>query len=68
MIHVYDHGSYDNLNGKDRNNMLYDRAFFDFDVENPEVKKLKRDLVELRKHGPHYKKDSQIKLKQELKI
>lgn len=65
-IHVYDHGSIDNLNGNDRDNMQYDRTFFDFDVESPEVKKLKKDLTKLRGHGPHYKKDLQAELKQQL--
>lgn len=66
MIHVYDHGSYDNLNGQDHNSIWYDRAFFDFDVENPEVKQLKKQLIPLREHGPHYKVDLQAELKQQL--
>ncbi len=66
MIHVYDHGSYENLNGKDRNTLQYDRAFFDFDVTNPEVKKLKKKLIQLRQQGPQYKEDLQVELKQQL--
>ena len=44
MTHVYDHGTCENLNGNNLSTLHYDRAFFDFDVENQEVKKHKKDL------------------------
>ncbi len=66
MTHVYDHGTCENLNGNNLSTLHYDRAFFDFDVENQEVKKHKKDLINLRKHGPHYNEDLQAELKQQL--
>ena len=66
MVHVYDHGSYDNLNGHDQDLLCYDRAFFDFDVENQTIKQIKEQLITLRENGPFYKEHLQVELKQQL--
>lgn len=67
LIHVYDHGSYDNLNGKDRNILQYDRAFFDFDVGDIEVASLKHILQHLRFRNNNGTKKLQEKLKEKLR-
>jgi hypothetical protein len=66
LIHTYDHGSYDNLKEKKNNIMIYDRVFFDFDAENEEAQKIKKELVKLRSQGLNYKKSLQNKLQEKL--
>ncbi|MBP2045147.1 CHC2 zinc finger domain-containing protein [Methanobacterium aggregans] len=65
-VHLYDHGSKRNLKLGNPKRMVFDRAFFDFDVMNNNIKKVKKKLVELRSHGINHKKDEQEKLKEHL--
>lgn len=64
--HVYDHGTIDNLNGKNKDNIVYDRAFFDFDVDDHKVSKLKKELRSLRSQGLHHEEKRQLELKQKI--
>jgi len=66
LIHTYDHGSYNNLKEKKNSIMVYDRVFLDFDAENEEARKIKKELVKLRSHGLNYKKSLQNKLQKKL--
>jgi hypothetical protein len=66
LIHTYDHGSYDNLKEKKNNIMIFDRVFLDFDAENDEARKIKKELVTLRSQGLNYKKFLQNKLQEKL--
>lgn len=68
LVHVYNHGLLGNLKRNYSNKlMLYDRAFFDFDVSNPKIKELKNNLTDLRTRGPEFEKDKQVELKKELR-
>jgi len=66
LIHTYDHGSRGNLKRKSPDKMVFDRVFFDFDVSNPEVKKIKKELTDLRSHGLKHEKSRQDELKYQL--
>lgn len=66
LIHTYDHGSRGNLKKGIPEKMVFDRVFFDFDVSNPNVKIIKKELVELRSHGLNYEKNRQEKLRMQL--
>jgi hypothetical protein len=66
LIHTYDYGSRGNLNKCNSDKMVFDRVFFDFDVSNNHIKKVKNQLVELRSQGPGYEKDKQVQLKDQL--
>ena len=66
LIHTYDHGSRGNLKRKDPEKMVFDRAFFDFDVSNDEAKKLKENLIELRSQGLGHEKVQQEELQSQL--
>lgn len=67
LIHTYDHGSLDNLKRRKNNIMVFDRVFFDFDVQNDETRKLKKELVKIRSNGLNYKKSLQKKLREKLR-
>ena len=67
LIHTYDHGSRGSLNKCNYGKMVFDRVFFDFDVCDDHLKKIKNELIELRSHGPKHKKDKQKQLKDQLK-
>jgi hypothetical protein len=66
LIHTYDHGSRGNLIRNSSDKMVFDRVFLDFDVSNPEVKKIKRELTDLRRHGLKYERSRQDELKEQL--
>lgn len=66
LVHVYDHGMYDNLNSNNNSAIQYDRVFFDFDISDPEVKKLKKDFILLRRQGSLHKKEKQLQIKEKL--
>jgi len=67
FISVYDYGSVNNLKGKKKDNLIFDRIFFDFDTKDSEAERLKTMLIALRKEGPHYKREKQADLKEQLK-
>ncbi|MDP1553293.1 MAG: CHC2 zinc finger domain-containing protein [Methanobacteriaceae archaeon] len=67
FTHVYDHGSWDNLKRGNSRRMVLDRAFFDFDVSNTQVKKIKNLLLSLRRHGPVHERDQQEELKEKIR-
>lgn len=66
LIHTYDHGTLDNLKAKKNSIMIFDRVFLDFDAENEEARKIKKELVKLRSRGLNYKKYLQNKLQEKL--
>ncbi|MBF4473916.1 CHC2 zinc finger domain-containing protein [Methanobacterium formicicum] len=66
LIHTYDHGSRGNLKSNNSDKMVFDRVFLDFDVSNPDVKKIKRELTDLRSHGLKHEKSRQNELKDHL--
>jgi len=66
LIHTYDHGSRGNLKRNNSEKMVFDRVFLDFDVSNHEVKKIKKDLTDLRSHGLKHEKSRQDELKDQL--
>lgn len=67
LIHTYNHGNINNLKEKKNNIMVFNRVFLDFDAENEEARKIKKELVNLRSHGLNYKKSLQKKLQEKLK-
>jgi hypothetical protein len=67
FISVYNYGSINNLKGINRNKLIFDRIFFDFDTKDPEAEKLKTKLITLRKEGPRYQRTKQADLKEQLK-
>ena len=66
LIHTYDHGSRGNLKRNSSDKMVFDRVFLDFDVSNQVVKKIKRELTDLRRHGLKHEKSRQDELKDQL--
>ena len=66
FISVYDYGTVDDLKCKDKQNLIFDRVFFDFDVKHVKAEQLKKQLIQLRGKGPHYQKEKQANLKQQL--
>jgi len=66
LIHTYDHGSRGNLYRNCSDKMVFDRVFLDFDVSHPEVKKIKKELTDLRIHGLKYERSRQDELKYQL--
>ncbi|AXV36817.1 MAG: hypothetical protein CIT01_00685 [Methanobacterium sp. BRmetb2] len=59
LIHTYDYGSKGNLRERNKSKIVFDRAFFDFDVTNPQIKEIKNELISLRSHGLNYQKEKQ---------
>lgn len=66
LIHTYDHGSRGNLKRNCSDKMVFDRVFLDFDVSHPDVKKIKKELTDLRIHGLKYERSRQDELKDQL--
>lgn len=66
-IQTYDHGSQGNLKNNDPENMVFDRAFFDFDIHHEESDQIKRELQELRSQGPKQQLTQQDALKEKLR-
>jgi hypothetical protein len=46
--------------------MVFDRVFFDFDVSNDQLEKIKKELVELRSQGLNNEKNKHVQLKDQL--
>ena len=65
-IHTYDHITRQNIKKEDRNMILYDRLFIDFDSPDPELSKVKKEIKKLRSHSLYYKHDKQVKLRNKL--
>jgi len=66
-IHIYDHGLLGNLNRQDREQMIFDRAFFDFDIHLEQSHQIKKKLQNLRGHGLNHKQDQQDYLREQLR-
>jgi hypothetical protein len=66
-IHIYNHGLIGNLKRQNCSGMVYDRAFFDFDIKHHHSHKLKKELQHLRRHGLKYKQEQQNELKEQLR-
>lgn len=66
-IHIYDHGLLGNLNRQDREQMIFDRAFFDFDIHHEQSHQIKKELQGLRSHGLKHKQDQQDDLREQLR-
>lgn len=68
LVHVYNHGLLGNLYRKYSDRLIvYDRAFFDFDVDNVKLMELKKDLIDLRTRGLKFEGDRQVELKREIR-
>ena len=61
------YGSFANLKQKKNNIMVFDRMFLDFDVDNIEANKIKKELLKLRSQGLNYKKSIQKELREKLR-
>lgn len=66
-IHVYDHGLLGNLKRQSQVQMVYDRAFFDFDIDNEQSHKIKKELQKLRSNGLKHNQPQQDDLKEQLR-
>ena len=66
-IQTYNHGSHENLKQNNPEKILFDRAFFDFDIHHEESQQIKKELKDLRSHGLKYKLHQQDELKENLK-
>ncbi len=63
---VYDNGTTEHLKSKNKEMILFDRLFFDFDTKDCDAERIKNNLLNLKKMGPHYEKDKQNDLKIQL--
>ncbi len=66
FVHVYNHGTLVNLKNRNTEFMELDRAFFDFDISNPEAKKIKKQIQSLSRQGVDFepkKKELQRELR-----
>lgn len=65
-IQTYDRGLLGNLKRDDPNKMIFDRAYFDFDVTDLQVHKIKKELIQLRANGYTHEQSKQEELREEL--
>lgn len=65
-IQTYDRGLLGNLKRDDPTKMIFDRAYFDFDVTDSQVHKIKKELIQLRTYGCTYEESKQEELKEKL--
>lgn len=63
LVHTYDHGNRGNLKRNCSDKMVFDWVFLNFHVSNPEVKKIKKEITNLRSHGLKHEKSRQDELK-----
>lgn len=66
-IHIYNQGTIGNLKRRESVKIVYDRAYFDFDIDHEQIHQLKKQLVNLRKQGLHYQQEKQNELKEKLR-
>ena len=66
-IQTYDHGFLGNLKKNIPENIVFNRAFFDFDIEHKESAQIKKKLQELRSQGLKHKLPKQDALKENLR-
>lgn len=66
LISVNSYQNQQALEQHDKNSIIYDRIFFDFDISNQEAKSLKKDLIKIRSHGLHHQTSEQQDLKDQL--
>jgi hypothetical protein len=65
---IYDYGIKDNLNQNIKTEpIVYDRVFFDFDIDNNQAYQLKKQIQDLRSRGPNHQKMLQDDLKEKLR-
>lgn len=67
FTHIYDYGSRLNLKERKPDKVVFDRAFFDFDVHHGGAQKIKDKLLALRAQGPAHQKEEQQGLVEELR-
>jgi len=67
LASVYDHGIKGNLKRRCSEVMIFDRAFFDFDVSHPMANELKKQLQRLRSQSLIYEKQKQQELQEQLR-
>lgn len=67
LASVYDHGSKGNLKRRTPDRIIFDRAFFDFDVTCTRAYELKKELQRLRNHSLVYEKQKQQELQEQLR-
>jgi hypothetical protein len=66
-IHIYNHGTLGNLNRQNSEKMVYDGAFFDFDITNEVVHQIKKELQGLRSRGLKHEQEQQDELREKLR-
>ena len=66
-IQTYDRGLLGNLKRDDPTNMVFDRAYFDFDVSDPQAHNLKKELIKLRSHGLKHEPQNKEKLEEKFR-
>lgn len=66
-VSIYDYYTVDHLKDNEQANIIFDRAYFDFDISNTYIKNIKKNLTELRSHGLDYMVSEQDELKLQLK-
>ena len=67
-VSIYDTGRKDEANQKMNPDALgYDRAFFDFDIDNQESHGIKKELQDLRTRGLYHRKNLQDELMEQLR-
>lgn len=67
LTHVYNHGTLGNLKREEPEKMVYDRAFFDFDVNNDEVHEIVNKLKDIRADGLNHHQEKQDELREQLR-
>lgn len=67
FIQTYDRGLLGNLKRNNPDQIVFDRAYFDFDVSNPDVHNLKKELTNIRSQGLQHDSQYRDKLEEELK-
>ena len=67
LASVYDHGSKGNLKRRTPDRIIFDRAFFDFDVTYTKAYELKKELQRLRSHSLVYEKQKQQELQEQIR-
>jgi hypothetical protein len=66
-IQTYDRGLLSNLKQNEPGKIIFDRAYFDFDVSNPQAHNLKKELIKLRSHGPKHDPQKKEKLEEKFR-
>ena len=67
LTHIYDHGSLGNLKTRDHKKIVYDRAFFDFDIHHNQSHNIKKEMQDLSRYGLKHKPHQYCEMKDQLR-